>query len=42
MDVKKLGRIPPGGGWKAHGRAAVSATRDRKRPAGFDYVHSNR
>jgi transposase InsO family protein len=40
MDVKKLGRIPPGGGWKAHGRAAASAKRDRKKPAGFDYVHS--
>ena len=22
MDVKKLGRIPDGGGWRAHGRAA--------------------
>jgi diguanylate cyclase (GGDEF)-like protein len=22
MDVKKIGRIPDGGGWKAHGRAA--------------------
>ena len=23
MDVKKLGRIPDGGGWRAHGRAGV-------------------
>jgi transposase len=29
MDVKKIGRIPDGGGWKAHGRAAASLSRDR-------------
>lgn len=40
MDVKKIGRIPDGGGWRAHGRAAGSAARDRKSKIGFDYVHS--
>jgi len=40
VDVKKLGRIPPGGGWKAHGRQKGSTTRDRKRKVGFDFVHS--
>lgn len=40
MDVKKLGRIPDGGGWRANGRAASSATRDRTTTLGFDYVHS--
>jgi hypothetical protein len=25
VDVKKLGRIPDGGGWRAHGRAAVAS-----------------
>ena len=40
MDVKKIGRIPDGGGWRAHGRAAGSAARDHKRRVGFDYVHS--
>jgi transposase InsO family protein len=40
MDVKKLGRIPPGGGWKAHGRQQGSSSRDRKRKVGVDYVHS--
>jgi transposase len=36
VDVKKLGRIPPGGGWRAHGRAnAPSHSR-----VGYDYVHS--
>jgi transposase InsO family protein len=40
MDVKKLGRIPDGGGWKAHGRASGSIQRDRNTKVGFDYVHS--
>ncbi|GAB2795916.1 IS481 family transposase [Amycolatopsis magusensis] len=38
MDVKKIGRIPDGGGWRAHGRHAT--TRDRHTTIGFDYVHS--
>ena len=36
MDVKKVGRIPPGGGWRAHGRSE----KVRGRGIGFDYVHS--
>jgi transposase len=42
MDVKKIGRIPDGGGWRAHGRAAVNPqrNRDRTHKIGFDYVHS--
>ena len=27
MDVKKLGRIPDGGGWRAHGRGSVQDLR---------------
>ena len=38
MDVKKLGKIPDGGGWRAHGRA--NDNRDRKTKIGYDYVHS--
>ncbi|MGH3749039.1 MAG: IS481 family transposase [Micromonosporaceae bacterium] len=38
MDVKKIGRIPDGGGWKAHGRQMGRPAAARK--AGFDYVHS--
>jgi transposase InsO family protein len=38
MDVKKLGKIPDGGGWRAHGRA--HGNRDRKAKIGYDYVHS--
>ena len=40
MDVKKLGRIPDGGGWKAHGRAATTAGRHHREKVGYDYVHS--
>ena len=36
MDVKKIGRIPEGGGWKAHGRSEQV----RGRGIGYDYVHS--
>jgi transposase InsO family protein len=38
MDVKKLGKIPDGGGWRALGRAG--ANRDRKVKVGYDCVHS--
>ncbi len=40
MDVKKLARIPAGGGWRAHGRAAGSTSRRRTTVVGYDYVHS--
>ena len=40
MDVKKIGRIPDGGGWRAHRRAAASITRDHTTRVGCDYVHS--
>jgi transposase InsO family protein len=40
MDVKKLARIPAGGGWRAHGRAATVDHRHKLLPTGFDYVHS--
>ena len=37
VDVKKLGRIPDGGGHKVLGRQASRAT---KTGVGFDYIHS--
>jgi transposase InsO family protein len=40
MDVKKIGRIPAGGGWRALGRAATAAARHQRGPVGYDYVHS--
>jgi transposase InsO family protein len=38
VDVKKLGRIPPGGGWRAHGRGNVVDSHYTR--VGYDYVHS--
>jgi len=40
IDVKKLGKIPDGGGWRAHGRAATNPTKARTPRVGYDYVHS--
>jgi transposase InsO family protein len=40
MDVKKIGRIPDGGGWRAHGREMGSTSAKKKARIGFDYVHS--
>jgi len=38
VDVKKLGRIPPGGGWRAHGRGNVADHKTTR--VGYDFVHS--
>jgi len=40
MDVKKIGKIPPGGGWRAHGRQMGSTSAAKKARIGYDYVHS--
>lgn len=42
IDVKKLGRIPAGGGWRLHGRAAAIsvAHRHKRTPIGYDYIHT--
>ena len=37
LDVKKLGRVPEGGGHKLHGR---TTTTPRGRGIGYDYIHS--
>lgn len=36
VDVKKLGRIPDGGGWRVHGRSEQV----RGRGVGYDFVHT--
>ena len=38
MDVKKLGRIPVGGGWRAHGRGNVAYSRATK--VGYAFIHT--
>lgn len=40
VDVKKIGKIPDGGGWKAHGRQAGRTAAQKKAKIGYDYVHS--
>ena len=40
VDVKKLGRIPAGGGHKIHGRAATSSGGRRNRRIGYAYLHT--
>jgi transposase InsO family protein len=40
MDVKKIGRIRDGGGWRVHGRAMGSTGFMKRHRVGFDYVHS--
>jgi len=38
VDVKKLGRIPDGGGWRVWGRAGVSRPKNRR--VGYAFVHA--
>ena len=37
VDVKKLGRVPDGGGWRLHGR--IGHRHNKTGPGGFDYLH---
>jgi transposase InsO family protein len=39
VDIKKLGRIPAGGGWRVHGRA-VEKGRWHRTKVGYAFVHS--
>ena len=39
LDVKKVGQIPPGGGWRIHGRNSAQARRSKRRPVGYTYLH---
>jgi len=47
VDVKKVGKIPDGGGWRAHGRGSEQAKRSQRRKTknkqarvGYTYLHS--
>lgn len=40
LDVKKIGRIPDGGGWRARGRLGSRTGTERRARIGYDYVHS--
>ena len=40
VDVKKLGRVPDGGGWRLHGRdGGLDRNHHRGRGIGYDYLH---
>lgn len=41
IDVKKIGRIPDGGGWRAHGREAGKTYAQKQARIGYDYVHDH-
>ncbi|MEW2624401.1 IS481 family transposase [Streptomyces sp. NPDC048106] len=40
VDVKKIGRISDGGGWRAHGREAGKTYAQKQARIGYDYVHA--
>lgn len=43
MDVKRVGKIPDGGGWKVHGRDSDlgrASKQRRGRRVGHTYLHS--
>ncbi|WP_421740319.1 IS481 family transposase [Cellulomonas sp.] len=40
VDVKKIGRIPAGGGWKAHGRSMGRTAAQKRARIGYDFVHA--
>jgi transposase InsO family protein len=40
IDVKKLGRIPDGGGWRADPTQTAAVHRTSHRKVGYDYVHT--
>ena len=40
LDVKKVARVPPGGGWRAHGRGNAPPRGSKRRPrVGYSYLH---
>ena len=43
MDVKKVGKIPDGGGWRVHGQGsekALASKRSHRQKVGYTYLHS--
>jgi transposase InsO family protein len=40
VDVKKIGRIPQGGGWRANGRPGSQTNAAKQAHIGYDYIHA--
>lgn len=39
IDVKKVAKVPPGGGWRVHGRGSPKAKRSKRKRRGYTYLH---
>ncbi|MGH2577910.1 MAG: IS481 family transposase [Actinomycetota bacterium] len=39
LDVKKLGRVPPGGGHRMRGRSTTTVAGKKRRRVGYDFLH---
>ncbi len=39
LDINKVGKIPPGGGWRVHGRGSPQAKRSKSKPVGYTHLH---
>ena len=39
VDTKQLAKIPPGGGWRIHGRGPTTAAQKRRR-IGYEHLHA--
>ena len=39
VDVKKVAKVPPGGGWRVHGRGSAKAKRAKRKRRGYTYLH---
>jgi transposase InsO family protein len=40
IDVKKLARVPAGGGWRAHGRSTELRNGRERRSTGYAFIHT--
>lgn len=40
LDVKKIGAIPNGGGWRIHGRGTAQDRHARRQKVGYRYLHT--
>lgn len=39
LDVKKVGKVQPGGGWRVRGRGSPKTKRRRRKRRGYTFLH---
>ena len=39
IDVKKVAKVPPGGGWRVHGRGSPKARPKKRKRRGYTFLH---